>query len=67
MRTKPPCSQDCFDRTITCHQFCRRYKEWKIEDQKRKEERYKEKEKEWITFSDRSKKSLNKKIMKGKK
>ena len=63
MRTKPPCSKDCFKRTITCHQFCDEYKSWKAEDQRRKAEKDAAKEKEWITFTDRAKKSLHKKIM----
>lgn len=67
MRKKPPCSQDCFDRTMTCHQFCQRYKDWKKEDQQRKAEKDAAKEIEWITFTDRSKKALHRKIMKGRK
>jgi len=26
--TKSPCDKACPDRTVTCHGFCRRYKEW---------------------------------------
>lgn len=63
MRKKPPCFPECTERTMTCHQFCQRYKDWKSEDQKRKEAKDKAKEIEWITFSDRVKKSLHKKVM----
>ena len=31
MRRKAPCSADCERRTITCHSFCKEYKEWKAE------------------------------------
>lgn len=28
MMTKSPCDKACPDRTVTCHGFCKRYKEW---------------------------------------
>ena len=67
MRTKPPCSKDCFKRTITCHQFCQRYKDWKAEDQRRKAEKDKAKENEYLTFSDTVKKAMKRKAMRGRK
>lgn len=35
---KCPC-KDCTDRTLTCHGFCTRYKEWKEELEKKNEAR----------------------------
>ena len=67
MRKRPPCYPECPERTMTCHQFCQRYKSWKADDQKRKEEADAAKEKQWITFTDRAKKTLHKKIMEGRK
>ena len=67
MRKKPPCFPDCPDRTITCHQFCRRYKDWKAEDQRQKEIRDREKEREWITYSERVKRNELKMIKEGRK
>ena len=67
MRKPPPCFPECPERTMTCHQFCQKYKEWKAEDQIRKEEKDKAKELEWITFSNRVKKAVHKKIKEGKK
>ena len=32
---KNPC-HECTDRTITCHGVCRRYEEWKKENEKKK-------------------------------
>ena len=28
MMTRSPCDKACPDRTVTCHGFCKRYKEW---------------------------------------
>jgi hypothetical protein len=38
-----PC-KECTERTITCHGFCERYKDWKDERDKGNEERYKHRE-----------------------
>lgn len=67
MRKRPPCYPDCPERTITCHQFCQRYKDWKKEDQKRTAEKNAAKEIQWITYTDRAKKAQHKRIKEGRK
>ena len=70
MRTQPPCMKngiDCPRRKMWCHGLCKEYKEWEAVEGQRKDIANKEKEKNWITFSDRIKKSVNKKIKEGRK
>ena len=38
-----PC-KDCFRRTVTCHGFCKEYKAWKAEADRRSETRLKARE-----------------------
>ena len=56
MRKKPPCANHCEKRTLTCHSFCKEYKEWKKEIEKENKARQQEHEK----YSDpkRSKKDM---------
>ena len=43
--TKQPC-RNCTDRVVGCHSTCKKYKDWKKEDQERKDIIYKNKNKE---------------------
>lgn len=53
MRPKCPC-RDCFDRTVTCHGVCRKYKNWKLV----LEEATIAKQKENDKYSDQAKKRM---------
>lgn len=41
---KPPCTQDCPDRSPTCHSECERYKEFRKKNVEERDRRYREKE-----------------------
>lgn len=49
MRKKAPC-KGCQERTLTCHGFCEKYKEWKAEYDRQHMAEYKEKEKRYAAF-----------------
>ena len=41
---KPPCTQDCPDRSPTCHSECERYKEFRKKNAEERDRRYRENE-----------------------
>ena len=41
---KPPCTQDCPDRSPTCHSECKKYQEFRKKNAEERDRRYRENE-----------------------
>lgn len=41
---KPPCTQDCPDRSPTCHSECEKYQEFRKKNAEERDRRYRENE-----------------------
>ena len=53
MRKTPPC-KGCFDRTVTCHGFCQKYKQWRAEQDEENRKREEAKQKENDSYNTRA-------------